>query len=296
MSIKCDLNGCKGDMSILYDREGIAYYYCNLCDNKRSKYEIEQEDQQTSTNEERKTETPMVINESMQKLKSIFENDIMGYNDLKSMLIDIVDLQLKDRLDKPSHTLLIGNAGTCKTFFFECMAKALPKPIFEIIDSSHLSGTGLLSYLKDTNKNNSLLFIVMDELDKMDTIQQKKLLSGIESGILKERKYKRYTELDISNILFFATANEKSKIYNPLLTRFTVLELPDYSYQEYRTITDNWIKDKCNNSYVDLCKCLFPTNSPTQRIHIRTIKRLVDLSQCDPLKLSQYLKVIDKYN
>lgn len=278
--IKCDQ--ChKGIMSIMYSREGKQEYVCSQCDHKLTKYEAEQKNL-------------ISLNETIE-LKKTLDELVIGYNDIKSMVIDIIDLHLKGLLDKPSHLLMIGTAGTCKTFLFECIGKVLQKSIFEIVDSSHLSGTGLISYLAEGNKYQSLLFLVLDELDKMEKKEQIKLLSGLESGVLKERKFRRFTELNIGNLLFFATANDASKIYEPLKTRFTILKLKDYTYQEYRSITDSWIKRKCPDNYTNIINVLFPNNDPATRYHIRTIKRVVDLSQCNPLKLDQYLDVLEKY-
>jgi Holliday junction resolvasome RuvABC ATP-dependent DNA helicase subunit len=275
-------------MFLLYDRQGLTFYQCSNCDNKKSKYEIE-------GSEKKEQHTFIDTNKQIETLKQIYESEIYGYDDIKGMIIDICDLHLKEQLDKPSHLLLCGASGTSKTFFFELMLKVFDQNTIQLIDCSHLTGSGLVSYLVETGDYKTLSFIVLDELDKLDKKHQRSLLLALENGILSEKKYKRNISLDVSNINFFATGNDKTKIYEPLCNRFTMLEIPPYSYQQYRQITDNWILKKCPSNSVELIGVLFPNNKDTETIQIRTLKRLVDLSVCNPAKLVQYLKTIDKY-
>lgn len=249
--IKCDKNNCMGNMIILYDRSGLSYYQCDKCDNKKSKFEIEQEGKDIQQEQQAKQAQIKDNTKKIETLKQIYNNEIYGYDDIKGMIIDICDLHIKDQLDKPSHLALIGASGTSKTFFFELMLKVFDSATIQLIDCSHLTGSGLVSYLVETSDYKTLSFLVLDELDKLDKKHQRSLLLALENGILSEKKYKRNITLDVSNICFFATGNDKTKIYEPLLNRFTTLEIPSYTYQQYRQITDNWILKKCPTNSVD---------------------------------------------
>lgn len=294
--IKCDKANCDGNMFILYDRIGLTYYQCDKCDNKKSKFEIEQEQQDQANSKQVIQQQQANIDKKINDLKAIYENEIYGYSEIKSLICDIVDTHIKNLTDKPTHLLLCGASGTSKTFFFELLQKCFDSTIVCMIDCSHLSGSGLVSYLNETGSLKTLSFIILDELDKLPIDHQKKLLVALENGILSEKKYKRNISLDVSNVLFFATGNEKTKIYDPLLNRFTTLDIPQYTYEQYRQITDSWIKKKCPNSYIDICSILFPNHSTSEMIQIRTLKKLVDLSLCNPNKLKEYLNTIDKYS
>lgn len=292
--IKC--NKCdNGTLFILYDKTGLSYYQCSLCDNRRSKYEIENENNEKQEVKKQEEKQQFELNNSIEQLKKLYDNEVFGYDDLKSMIVDIADAHLKGQLDKPSHLLLVGASGTSKTFFFELMLKVFDKSIITLIDCSHLSSSGLVSYLNETKDHERLSFIILDELDKLDKKHQKALLVALESGILAEKKYKRNITLNVKDILFFATGNEKDRIYDPLLNRFTTLDIPAYSYEHYRQITDQWMARKCPNNTIEMLLILFPHNDPSEMIQIRTLKRLVDLSQCDPKKLANYLATIEKY-
>lgn len=283
-------------MFILYDRSGLTYYQCSNCDNKKSKYEIEQEQTDKETSKQVIEQKQANIDKKIEQLKTIYENEIYGYNEIKSLICDIVDTHIKNLTDKPTHLLLCGASGTSKTFFFELLQRCFDSTVVCMIDCSHLSGSGLVSYLNETGSLKTLSFIILDELDKLPKDHQKKLLVALENGILAEKKYKRNISLDVSNVLFFATGNDKNNIYDPLINRFTTLDIPKYTYEQYRLITDSWIKKKCPNSYIDICSILFPNHLASEMIPIRTLKKLVDLSLCNPNKLKEYLITIDKYS
>lgn len=293
--IKCDKANCDGNMFILYDRIGLTYYQCDRCDNKKTKYEIEQEGKDQEQAKQAIDQQKNDITKKIDELKKIYDDQVYGYDDLKSLIVDVVDAHMKNLTDKPTHLLLCGASGTSKTFFFELLQKVLTESLVCFIDCSHLSGSGLVSFLNETQSFKTLSFIILDELDKLDKSHQKRLLVALENGILAEKKYKRNISLDVSNILFLATGNEKDRIYDPLLNRFTSLDIPPYSYQEYRAITDNWIKKKCPSNWIQMCSILFPNNDPNNMIPIRSIKKVVDLSLCDTARLDRYLKTLEKY-
>ena len=220
--ITCDK--CKqGTLFVVYNQIGIQSYQCNKCDNKKNKYELDIQEQE----KQKALAQTKDLNDKITQLKANFDTLIYGYPEIKSLILDIVDTHIKDLTDKPTHLLLVGASGTSKTYFFEILQNTFndaSKICF--IDCSHLSGSGLVSFLNETQSFKTLSFVILDELDKLDKNNQKKLLIALECGILSEKKYKRNISLDVSNILFFATANEKEKIYEPLLNRFTTLEIP----------------------------------------------------------------------
>lgn len=232
------------------------------------------------------------------QLRQVYKKKVYGYPLLKEDLIRITKLHLEKKLLKPSHTILCGAAGCCKTYFFELMTEVFDSKEIGFINAATTSSSGLLDYLMKDNRVNLLKILILDEIDKMAKIHQKALLTALESGKMIKTKYRQIIELDVSRIQFYATANEKEKIYQPLRTRFTFYNIPEYPYVVYRNIVDSWIKRIHPDPYVHepLIKILYPQwDESAPRIHIRTVKRLIDKSQGDPIKLTAALKVLTTY-
>lgn len=69
----------------------------------------------------------------------------------------------------------------------------------------------------------------------MNSLDQTSLLNLMETGLLSETKMTKTRTLKM-NIRVFATANCSSRIIEPLLSRFVVLQLPEYTFEEFRDI------------------------------------------------------------
>ena len=68
----------------------------------------------------------------------------------------------------------------------------------------------------------------------------------METGILTEMKTERTKGFrqQKMNIKIFATCNELTKLTQPLKSRFMKLELPEYTWEEFLTISNNLIKSR----------------------------------------------------
>ena len=64
---------------------------------------------------------------------------------------------------------------------------------------------------------------------------QTALLNLMETGIISETKIKNTRQIHLDSWVF-ATANSCQKIIGPLLSRFFVIEIPEYTYGEFREI------------------------------------------------------------
>src|SRR5437867_7280556 len=78
-------------------------------------------------------------------------------------------------------------------------------------------------------------YLLIDELDKMGRNDQVSLLHLMETGIISETKIKKTRQLELTSWVF-ATANSVEKIIEPLLSRFLVLEIPEYTFEEFTDI------------------------------------------------------------
>ncbi len=76
----------------------------------------------------------------------------------------------------------------------------------------------------------------MDELEKMNVIDQTSLLHLMQTGIISETKMKETRELKLTSRVI-ATANSCERIIAPLLSRFVILYVPEYSFEEFKEIS-----------------------------------------------------------
>jgi Holliday junction DNA helicase RuvB len=68
----------------------------------------------------------------------------------------------------------------------------------------------------------------------------------METGIVSETKIKKTRQLGLTSWVF-GTANSTDKLIEPLLSRFVILHVPEYSFEEFTNITINRLaKEKVN--------------------------------------------------
>jgi MoxR-like ATPase len=148
---------------------------------------------------------------------------IYGYEDIKKLLIRCIFAE------EPTHVLLTGPPGCCKTMFVIEMAKALDKTYF--MDATSASGPGMIDYLFENN----IQYLFVDEIDKLQRKDQSVLLNLMENNVLVETKVRKTRKKEMK-VSVFATCNDISRISNPLKSRFIVLELEEYSYEQFLDI------------------------------------------------------------
>jgi MoxR-like ATPase len=72
------------------------------------------------------------------------------------------------------------------------------------------------------------IIFAVDEIDKMPMKDQEGLLNIMERGEFVSTKV-RNTKTVKANIVIFATSNSIERLSKPLLSRFTVFEIPSYT-------------------------------------------------------------------
>jgi MoxR-like ATPase len=77
--------------------------------------------------------------------------------------------------------------------------------------------------------------IIIDEIDKMPMKDQEGLLTMMERGEFTSTKVIN-TRTVRANVVIFARSNSTERLSKPLLSRFTVFEIPEYSYEEFEGI------------------------------------------------------------
>jgi len=168
-----------------------------------------------------------------------FEN-ITGNDDIKLILNKAILSEL------PVHVLLTGRPGCAKTMFLTEMMRRLKNSYF--IVGSNTTKAGLVNQLFEKEPK----YLLIDELDKTNGNDQVSLLHLMETGIISETKIKKTRQLHLTSWVF-GTANGTSKIIEPLLSRFVILHIPEYSFEEFTNIAiARLAKEKVNNDFANV--------------------------------------------
>jgi Holliday junction DNA helicase RuvB len=152
-----------------------------------------------------------------------FFQDIVGYNDIKRLFTMAL------QADQPVSILLSGPPASAKTLFLQYLKK-LENSYF--VDGGSSTKAGIIEYIFE----HKLKYLLIDELDKLSTKHQTFLLNLIETGIVSETKFKKTREMRIKTSVF-ATSNDIKKIMAPLQSRFFIVKLDKYTYEQFYEIT-----------------------------------------------------------
>ena len=148
---------------------------------------------------------------------------IIGHDDVKMILNKSILSK------KPCHILLKGKPGCAKTMFLTEIMKSLKDSYFVV--GSNATKAGLVNQLFKRQPK----FLLIDELDKMPHRDQTSLLHLMETGIISETKMKKTRQIYLTSWVF-GTANSTEKIIETLLSRFVILHVPDYNFEEFAHI------------------------------------------------------------
>jgi len=183
--------------------------------------------------------------------RKILDEELYGMDSVKQRVIETC-MQINRTGKLPAYgILLVGPAGTGKSRIAYAIAKILKLPyasidMSSINDIEQLSGSSRIyanakpgsimeAFMRAGQSN--LVFII-NELDKADT----KSSSNPADALLTLLDNIGYTDnymecmIPTTGVYPVATANDKSKISNPLLTRFAVIDIPDYTFDEKKII------------------------------------------------------------
>ena len=149
--------------------------------------------------------------------------EIIGHYETKEILNKAIVSK------NPVHILLVGRPGSAKTLFLLEINRLFKSSIFVV--GSNTTKAGLTNQLFDSRPK----FVLVDELEKMSYTDQNSLLHLMENGMVSETKINKTREILLHSSLF-ASANSCIKIIEPLLSRFLVVKLPDYSFEEFMDI------------------------------------------------------------
>lgn len=157
--------------------------------------------------------------------------DIVGHDDLKELLTKC--LTIKDSCN----LLLSGPPASFKTIFLLSIQKEVSHSCF--MDAANASGPGLVDYLFEHPNTH---VICIDELDKLKRSDQTALLNLLENGILSSTKVRKTRSIIMKNVKVFATSNDIDRLIGPLRSRFLELELPEYTWDNFLHVTQNYCR------------------------------------------------------
>jgi holliday junction DNA helicase RuvB len=161
------------------------------------------------------------------KICELFEN-IEGYDDLKQ---DIIIPAVES--ERSVSILLSGPPATAKTMFLEEIREAFPE-VTIYVSGSPLSRKGFAKLLYELKKK--IKFPLIDEIDKLNITDQKALYDIIENGRVTYHTGELNLDFKLENLKLIATSNSVQKLTPQLQSRFNILYLPEYSYDEFERI------------------------------------------------------------
>lgn len=184
--------------------------------------------------------------------RRILDEELYGMEKVKQRIIETI-IQINRTHTLPAYgLLLIGPAGTGKSQIAYAVARILKMSwttleMSSINDPEQLTGSsriysnakpGLIMEAFERAESSNLVFII-NELDKAAAGKGNGNPADVLLTLLDNLGFTdNYIECNIptGGVYPIATANERSQISAPLMSRFAVIELPDYTFDEKKAI------------------------------------------------------------
>jgi len=88
-------------------------------------------------------------------------------------------------------------------------------------------------------------FLLIDEIEHIPAKDQAVLLSLMQSQVISETKYRKTRQIQLKCSVF-ATSNSTKKMLDPLLSRFVMINVEKYNYEEFKEIATKVLTEREN--------------------------------------------------
>lgn len=189
-------------------------------------------------------------NADIHRAEKILNRDHYGLTQVKERILEFLAVRTLTSEGESPIVCLVGPPGTGKTSIARSVAESLEKEYVRIClggvrDEAEIRGHRrtyvgampgrIATALKNAGVNNPL--ILLDEIDKLSNDYKGDPSSAL-LEVLDSKQNQAFRDhyveipLDLSKVLFLATANSVSDIPRPLLDRMEIIELNSYTVQE----------------------------------------------------------------